>query len=141
MHWRIYAERPDVEGVVHCHSRYATTLACAHRALPALHYMVGVTGHREVPCVPYATFGTGELAAHVVTGLAGGKACLMANHGQIAVGTSAWEALAIAEELEEQSAVYWGTLAIGGPACLDGEQMAEVFRRFRGYGQRSRAEN
>ena len=120
---------------MHCHSRYATTLACAHRTLPPLHYMVGVTGRARVPCVDYATFGTRALADNVVGGLRDGDACLMANHGQIAIGTTPAAALAVAEELEEQAAVYWGTLQIGGPQLLDDAQMAEVFERFRGYGQ------
>jgi L-fuculose-phosphate aldolase len=60
----------------------------------------------------------------------------MANHGQIAIGRSVARALAVAEEVEEQAAVYWGTLSIGGPTLLDEAQMADIFRRFRDYGQK-----
>lgn len=137
MHAAIYAARGDVGGIVHCHSRFATILACARRSLPPLHYMVGVTGRNEVPCVGYATFGSAALAHHVVRGLDGGKACLMANHGQVAVGRTLREALAIAEEVEEQAAVYVGALQIGGPTLLDESEMAAVFRQFAGYGQNS----
>ncbi len=135
MHAAIYAARADVGGVVHCHSRFATVLACARRALPPLHYMVGVSGRSQVPCVGYATFGSEALARNVVEGLSGGYACLMANHGQIAVGESPAAALAIAEEIEEQAAVYVGTLQIGGPTLLDDAEMAAVFEKFAGYGQ------
>lgn len=138
MHAAIYAARPDVGAIVHCHSRFATILACARRSLPPLHYMVGVTGRSEVPCVPYATFGSAELARHVVEGLEGGNACLMANHGQIAVAATPRAALAIAEELEEQAAVYFGTLQIGGPALLGEAEMAAVFAEFERYGQKPR---
>jgi L-fuculose-phosphate aldolase len=42
----------------------------------------------------------------------------------------------VAEEMEEQAAVYWGTLMIGGPTLLDEAQMADIFRRFKDYGQK-----
>jgi L-fuculose-phosphate aldolase len=136
MHARILARRPDVNGIVHCHSRYATILACAGKPIPALHYMVGVSGKPEIPLAPYATFGSVELADHVADALAGGYACLMANHGLIAAAPSLERALFVAEEIEEQAAVYWGTLAIGGPVTLTAGEMDDNFRQFRTYGQK-----
>ncbi|HKD22796.1 MAG TPA: class II aldolase/adducin family protein [Rhizomicrobium sp.] len=136
MHARILARRPDVNGIVHCHSRYATILACAGKAIPPLHYMVGVSGKPEIPLAPYATFGSVELADHVADALAGGYACLMANHGLIAAAPSLERALFVAEEIEEQAAVYWGTLAIGGPVTLTAGEMEDNFRQFRTYGQK-----
>ncbi len=136
MHARILERRSDVNAIVHCHSRFATTLACAGRGIPALHYMVGVAGKSEIPLAPYATFGTPELADHVADTLAGGYACLMANHGLIAAAPSLARAFTIAEEIEEQAAVYWGTLAIGGPTLLTPAQMDENFAQFQTYGQK-----
>lgn len=136
MHGGLYDARPDCGAVVHCHSRHATILACAGKPIPPLHYMVGVSGKASVPLAPYAPFGSAELALGVAEAMDGGLSCLMANHGQIAIARTVSRALAIAEEIEEQAAVYWGTLLIGGPNLLDEEQMAEVFRRFRSYGQK-----
>ncbi len=135
MHAGLYARRPDMNAVVHCHSRHATILACAGRPIPAFHYMVAVGGRSLIPLAPYRTFGTAELADAVADALDGGLACLMANHGQIVGASTLAKALAIAEEVEEQAAVYWGTLAIGGPNVLDDDQMAAVFAQFKGYGQ------
>ena len=135
MHQGLYARRPDVAAVVHCHARHATILACAGRPIPPTHYMVAVGGKAQVPLAPYATFGTDALAEGVARTLDGGSACLMANHGLIVASTSLERALAIAEEVEEQAAVYWGTLAIGGPNVLSDDQMAEVLEQFRSYGQ------
>ena len=135
MHARIYALRPDANAIVHCHARFATTLACAGKSIPPMHYMVGVSGRPDVPLAPYATFGTAELADNVARVLGGGNACLMANHGLIALAANLSRALVIAQEIEEQAAVYWGTLAIGGPTLLSHEQMAENFRQFESYGQ------
>jgi L-fuculose-phosphate aldolase len=135
MHHGLYARRPEVAAVVHCHARHCTILACAGRPIPPMHYMVAVGGRSHVPLAPYATFGTDALAEGVAEALSGGAACLMANHGLLVASSSLPRALAIAEEIEEQAAVYWGTLAIGGPNVLSDGQMAEVFEQFRGYGQ------
>lgn len=136
MHMQILRRRPDVGGVVHCHSRHATILACAGKPIPAVHYMVGVSGGSSVPVAPYATFGSEALADAVVNALDGRYATLMANHGQIAVAPSLDFALLIAEEIEEQAAVYWGCLAIGGPNLLSDGQMEEIMQRFKSYGQK-----
>jgi L-fuculose-phosphate aldolase len=136
MHWGILSRRADARAVVHCHSRHATTLACAGKTVPSLHYMVAVSGRAEIPLAPYHPFGSEELAAAVVDTLQGGYACLMANHGQIVAASSLARALAIAEEVEEQAAVYCGTLAIGGPRLLSPLQMDDVLQRFRDYGQK-----
>ncbi|MDR3508959.1 MAG: class II aldolase/adducin family protein [Caulobacteraceae bacterium] len=135
MHAGLLARRPDFGAVVHCHARHATILACAGKTIPALHYMVGVSGKPEVPLAPYRTFGSLELAEVVADAMDGGSACLMANHGLITAAPRLDRALAIAEEMEEQAAVYWGTLAIGGPNLLTGEQMDDVMLRFKSYGQ------
>jgi L-fuculose-phosphate aldolase len=136
MHQGILDRRPDVGAVAHCHSRHATILACAGRPIPALHYMVAVSGGSSVPVAPYATFGSVELAQAVVDALDGRYAALMANHGQIVAAPNLDFALAIAEEVEEQAAVYWGTLAIGGPTLLAEDEMDRILLRFKSYGQR-----
>jgi L-fuculose-phosphate aldolase len=138
MHRDIYIQRADAKGIVHCHSRYATTLACAGRPIPSMHYMVGVSGKNTVPLAPYALFGSPALARAVIATLNGGLACLMANHGLIALGRDLDRALVIAEQIEEQAAVYWGALLVGGPTLLSAAQMDEVFKQFeshRGYRQ------
>jgi len=135
MHAAIYQARPDINAVVHCHSRYATILACAHRPIPAIHYMIAATAADEVPVAPYATFGTEALAQSTVITLGRGRACLLANHGQIAAGVSLAQALAVAVEVEELAAIYWGSLAIGGGEVLSQEAMMEVRTAFAGYGQ------
>jgi len=135
MHRAIYADRPEVQAVVHCHSRYATILACAHMPVPALHYMIAVTGSNEIPVAPYATFGSDALAEAAVSSLKNRLACLLANHGQLALGCSLKQALKVAVEVEELSAIYWGSLAIGGGHCLSDAQMEDVKVAFSGYGQ------
>lgn len=136
MHVELLAGRPDVNAVVHCHSRYATTLACAGKSIPPLHYMTAVSGGPEIRVAPYALFGTEALAKSVIDTLEGRRACLMANHGQIALGRTLEEALTIAREVEAQASYYFGTLAIGGPKILSDGDMSAVFEAFRSYGQK-----
>jgi L-fuculose-phosphate aldolase len=135
MHAAIYRHRPDAHAVVHCHSRYATALACSGRGIPAFHYMIAVAGGDDVRCAPYALFGSEILAEHALHALDGRRACLLANHGQLTLANSIMEALQLAIEIEELAAQYCTTLAIGGARILDSAQMSDVYGKFAGYGQ------
>lgn len=134
-HLAIYRARLDVGAIVHCHSMHATVLACARRPIPAFHYMVAAAGGDDIPLVPYATFGSEELARHVAEGLAHRNACLMANHGQIAVGANGIEALALAEEVEVLAEQYVKVLMLGTPHVLARDEMVRVLERFSSYGR------
>lgn len=136
MHMGLYQRRADANAIVHCHARYSTILACAHREIPPLHYMVAVSGAANVPVAPYATFGSEALADGVAETLDGRYACLMANHGLIALAPALPLAMAIAEEIEEQAAVYCGTLSLGGPKLLEEAEMERIIGAFRQYGQK-----
>jgi L-fuculose-phosphate aldolase len=135
-HLAAYQARPEMNAVVHTHSLNATVLACAHKPIPAFHYMVAVAGGSDIPVVPYDTFGTKELARHVAKGLFHRNACLMANHGQIAIGETLAAALELAHEVETLAEQYCRVLALGKPYILPDEEMARVLKRFKSYGQR-----
>ena len=134
-HRDIYRARPDAGAVVHTHAPFATTLACLHRGIPAFHYMVAVAGGRDIRCAPYATFGTQALSDHALVALEGRKACLLANHGMIAIGPSLATALALAVEVETLAEMYWRALQIGDPVPLPDAEMDVVLEKFRSYGQ------
>lgn len=134
-HRDIYADRPDSRAIVHAHSRFATTLACLERGIPAFHYMVAVAGGKDIRCAPYATFGTQELSDNALVALSGRRACLLANHGMIAIGASLEAALALAIEVEALAEQYWRALQIGAPKILSDEEMNVVLEKFKSYGQ------
>lgn len=136
-HLAIYKSRGDVGAVVHTHAMHAVVLSCTGKPVPAFHYMVAVAGGEDIPCVPYATFGTDALARHVVKGLAARNACLMAHHGMVAVGATLAGALELAAEVEELCEQYCKLLALGRPTLLPAAEMAEVIERFKGYGQKT----
>ena len=135
-HLAAYQARPDRAALVHTHSLHATVLACAHKFIPAFHYMVAVAGGKDIPCVPYATFGTEELARHVAAGLKDRDACLMANHGQIAIGETLSQALELAFEVEVLAEQYFKVLLLGAPHILSDGEMALMREKFKTYGQK-----
>ncbi len=135
-HHDIYAQRPDVNAIVHCHSPFATSLACLHKEVPPFHYMIAVAGGPTIRCAPYALFGTQELSNHALQALRDRKACLLANHGMIALGQNLADALRVAIEVESLCEQYWRALQIGVPAILSDAQMAEVMEKFKTYGPR-----
>jgi L-fuculose-phosphate aldolase len=142
--WRFhlfaYDARPDRHAIVHTHSMHATILACVNKPIPAFHYMVAVAGGKDIPVVPYATFGTDELGRHVAKGLKDRDACLMASHGQIAIGATLAAALELAFEVETLAEQYYKVLLLGqtglSPEILSDKAMTEMVEKFRSYGQK-----
>jgi L-fuculose-phosphate aldolase len=117
--------------VLHCHSIHATALACHGRAIPPFHYMTAVAGGDDIRCAPYATFGTSELSQLAVQALEGRLACLLAQHGQVALGRSLEQALRIAIEVDTLAQMYLQGLQLGDPPLLSAAQMAAVHQQFR----------
>nr|WP_242592823.1 class II aldolase/adducin family protein [Corallococcus exiguus] len=135
LHRDLLQARPEVGAVLHTHSMFSTTLACLRRGIPAFHYMVSAAGGTDIRCAEYATFGTPELARHMMVALEGRKACLLANHGMVAVGVDLAAAWKLAVEVETLAAMYWRALQLGEPVVLDDAEMERVFQQFQGYGQ------
>jgi L-fuculose-phosphate aldolase len=133
-HHRLLRQRGDAMAVVHAHSTYCTTLAIARREIPACHYMVAAFGGTTVRCAGYATFGTAELSDLAIEAMQDRTACLLANHGMIAIGESLPKAMWRAIELETIAKQYYLSLAIGGPVLLDDAAIADTLEGFAGYG-------
>ena len=136
-HRDILASRPDVNAVIHTHSAFATTLACLRKDVPAVHYMIAAAGGNVIRCAPYALFGEQTLSDNALFALDGRKACLLANHGMIALGSDLEDALAVAVEVEFLCELYWRTLQAGEPYILTPRQMHEVQEKFADYKKHS----
>jgi L-fuculose-phosphate aldolase len=128
--WRLHADllrsRPDVAAVVHCHSIHATALACHGRGIPPFHYMVVQAGGPDIRCGGYATFGSQGLSDLTLAALEGRQACLLAHHGQVTVGASLDQALALAVEVETLAHMYLQALQLGEPPLLSLAEMERV---------------
>ncbi|HTW28151.1 MAG TPA: class II aldolase/adducin family protein [Acetobacteraceae bacterium] len=139
--WRFHRDilrrRGDVNVVLHCHSIFATTLACHHKTIPSFHYMTGVAGGTTIRCARYATFGTQQLSENALEALQDRLACLLGQHGQISLGRTLEGALWLAGEVEALSRMYVHALTLGDPPVLDDDEMARVLEQMRrmSYGQ------
>ena len=134
LHAGIYRARADAGAIAHGHPTFSTTFACLREGIPAVHYMLASAGGADVRCAEYATFGTAALADHSIRALENRRACLLANHGLIALGATPREALWVACEVESVAELWWRARQVGTPAVLEDEEMARVVERFRDYG-------
>ncbi|MGD9946495.1 MAG: class II aldolase/adducin family protein, partial [Burkholderiaceae bacterium] len=116
---------------------YATTLACLPQVqadgIPSFHYMLAVAGGMTLRCAAYATFGTQALSDAARGALADRRACLLAQHGMVALGASLDAAMELAADVEALCRIYWQALQIGAPALLDDAECARVMTRFERY--------
>ncbi len=144
--WRFHRDilraRPDVEVVLHCHSTFATAVACHHLTIPAFHYMVGVMGGNTLRCASYATFGTQALSDAAIVALQDRQACLLGQHGQIALGRTLESALWMAIEVETLARMYVHARTLGEPPVLSDDEMDCVIAQMRrmSYGKGPEAE-
>jgi L-fuculose-phosphate aldolase len=139
-HRDILAARPEVNAVVHAHPTHCTAFAICGQDIPAVHYMIAAAGGPTVRCAPYAPYGTEALSAAALTALAGRMACLLANHGMIAVGPDLRKALWLAVEVEALCRQYAVALQVGHPVVLPDDEIWRTVERFKSYGPRSRTD-
>ncbi len=132
-HRDIYVARPEVGAIVHTHPPFGTAVAALRRDLPAFHYTVAAAGGTTIRCAPYATFGTQLLSDYVMRALEDRTACLLANHGMVAVGETLEKATLLAIEVEMLCQMYLNTLQAGEPYILSDEEMQEVLDKFDDY--------
>ena len=135
MHTAFYKHKPNCRAVVHTHSRFCTTFAVLGKPIEAVHFVLADADCYEIPCAPYHSFGTPELAKDAVKYCGDGNAVLLANHGLIVCGKTLMGAFALAKNLEYVAELQYRAMCIGKPNVLTKEQMDAVFERFKSYGQ------
>ncbi|OGV75545.1 MAG: fuculose phosphate aldolase [Methylotenera sp. RIFCSPLOWO2_02_FULL_45_14] len=133
-HLDILQHKPEANAVIHTHSMFATTLSTLRLDIPAFHYMIALAGGDSIRCAPYALFGSQQLSDKALLALQDRKACLLANHGMIAIGETLEKALNITQEVETLCEQYLCALQVGKPFILSQQEMLEVQEKFKGYG-------
>lgn len=136
MHAAIY-RAVDAGAVAHAHAPWSTTLAVIGEALPAVHYALARAGG-EVPVVGYETYGSRALAEAVASTLADGegRACLLANHGVVAVGADPGDAVETLHSVEFVAQLYCRARQLGrDPEPLPRDELDRVAAKFETYGQ------
>lgn len=114
--------------IVHTHSLFATAVATVFDELPPVHYMLAAFGG-PVQVVPYARFGSDELAAAVGEALRERRAALLRNHGAVVVAENVKRAVDLAELLEWLARLYVTTRSVGSPALLEEGELKHVAER------------
>lgn len=125
MHIEAYKCRPDVNAVVHTHSRYATSFAVVSKLIPPVIYEAMVYGGTAY-VAPYGRPGTMELARSVIEPLQKSDVCLLENHGVLAVDDTIEMALLKAQHLEETAEIYYRALMLNKgeePKCVSEEEL------------------
>ena len=135
LHTTFYKHKPHARAVVHTHSVYCTTLAILGEPIRAVHYVIGDANADEIPCAPYVTFGTEELAETAIKVCGESNAVLLANHGIVCCGKDLSNAFGLARNAEYIAELQCHAMAIGKPNVLNDEQMAVVMEKFKTYGQ------
>ena len=132
-HQDIYRNKKDAKAIVHAHSVNATAVSTHKRGIPPFHYMVAMAGGYNIKCAKYATFGTRELSNNILKALKDRKACLIANHGQIAFEENLSKAFELAEEVENISIQYITSQKLGKPKILSIKEMKKVLSKAKNY--------
>ena len=132
-HQDIYRNKKDAKAIVHAHSVNATAVSTHKRGIPPFHYMVAMAGGYDLKWAKYATFGTRELSNNILKALKDRKACLIANHGQIAFEENLSKAFELAEEVENISLQYITSQKLGKPKILSIKEMKKVLSKAKNY--------
>lgn len=136
-HLYIYRHRPDVFGVAHTHSPYATSFAALGEPIPACLTTTAMLGG-EVPLGGYVPVGGEAIGAEIVRKIGKALAIVMQNHGVFTVGSSARVATKMAVEVEEIAHITHLALLRGKPILLTPEQIQEMADLYTyEYGQKT----
>ena len=137
-HCYIYRSMPDVYGVVHTHSRYATAFAVVGRSIPCHTTAMGDEFGGEIPCGGFALIGGEEIGRRVVETLGDSRSpsCLLVNHGVFAVGPSAEKAVKAAVMTEDNAAIMFLAYQLGEPVPIAAQDIDNLYDRYQNvYGQ------
>ena len=138
-HAYVYRHLPEVGGVVHTHSAYATAFAARGEAIPCVLTAMADEFGGEIPLGPFALIGGDEIGRGIVATLAGHRspAVLMRSHGVFTVGPTAREAVKAAVMCEDAARTVHLARSLGAPEPLAADQIDALHRRYKDhYGQR-----
>jgi L-ribulose-5-phosphate 4-epimerase len=138
-HAYVYRARPDVGGVVHTHSTYATAWAARGEAIPCVLTAMADEFGAEIPCGPFARIGGDDIGKGIVATLAGHRspAVLMRNHGVFTIGRTARDAVKAAVMCEDAARTVHVARSLGEPLPIPQADIDSLHERYQNvYGQR-----
>ncbi len=135
-HLYIYRHRPDVNGVVHTHSPFATAFASLGRPIPVYLTAIADEFGGPIPCGGFALIGGEEIGHVVVESIGDSLAVLLKHHGVFTIGTTVEAAVKAAVMVEDVARTVWIALQMGQPDEIPPEEVAKLHDRYRHvYGQ------
>lgn len=135
-HLYIYKHRPDVGGIVHTHSRYATAFAAAGRPIPVVLTAMADEFGGEIPCGGFSLIGDESIGKLVVESIGDSPAVLLKNHGVFTIGKSAEAAVKAAIMTEDVAASVLLSFQLGNPDVIPAGDVAKLHYRYKNvYGQ------
>jgi L-ribulose-5-phosphate 4-epimerase len=135
-HLYIYKHRPDVNGVVHTHSRYATAFAAVGRPIPCVLTAIADEFGGPIPCGGFALIGDEAIGKVVIDSIGKSPAVLLKNHGVFTIGKDAKSAVKAAVMTEDVAATVWMALQLGTPDEIPQEDVDKLHHRYTNvYGQ------
>ncbi|HEY3378692.1 MAG TPA: L-ribulose-5-phosphate 4-epimerase [Armatimonadota bacterium] len=135
-HLVVYRARPDVHGVAHTHSNFATSFAALGLAIPAVLTAIADEFGGPIPCGPYCQIGEEAIGEAIVAHIGHSPAILMQNHGVFTVGPTPQAALKAAVMCEDVAKTVHLAMLLGAPAPIPEEEIERGHRRYQEkYGQ------
>jgi L-ribulose-5-phosphate 4-epimerase len=136
-HLYIYRQRPEVGGIVHTHSPYATAFAAVGKPIPVYLTAIADEFGGPIPVGGFALIGGEELGKIVVDAIGNSPAVLLKNHGVFTIGKNAEAAVKAAVMTEDVARTVWYALQLGTPDEIPAEDVAKLHQRYTEvYGQR-----
>ncbi len=134
-HLYVYQHRPDVFGIVHTHSPYASSFAALGQPIPACLTSCGMLGG-EIPLGGYAPIGGEDIGQEIIDKIGRSLAIIMQNHGVFTIGSSAKQATKMAVEVEEIAKITHLAMLRGQPIMLTESQLEFMVDLYQNnYGQ------
>ncbi len=135
-HLYIYRNRPDLNGIVHTHSPYATAFAAVGKPIPVYLTAIADEFGGPIPCAGFALIGGEEIGKQVVEHIGDSAAVLLKNHGVFTVGKSVRDAVKAAVMVEDVARAVWLALQLGQPDVIPAEDVKKLHDRYMNvYGQ------
>ena len=135
-HVYVYRHRPDVNGVVHTHSTFATAWAAAGKPIPPVLTAICDEFGGPIPVGAYAKIGGDEIGQEIIRSIGDSPVILMKNHGVFAIGGTPEAAVKAAVMVEDAARTVFFALQLGQPDEIPAEEVARAYRRYRDeYGQ------
>lgn len=135
-HLYIYRHRPDINGVVHTHSPYATAFAAIGKPVPVYLTAIADEFGAPIPCAGFALIGGEDIGRQVLEHIGDSPAVLLKNHGVFTIGRNVREAVKAAVMVEDVARAVWLALQIGQPDEIPAEDVARLRDRYVNvYGQ------